>query len=90
MAHTQWLGSIRSFLWIQRQKRCSYILPAWYTNNCWRTYEIGENEDGETVITFAFEDEKAEKYDGTFTFAEGTENGADYIKIGGVPYDKKD
>lgn len=54
------------------------------------TYEIGENEDGETVITFEFEDEKAEKYDGTFAFAEGTEGDTDYIKIGGVKYDKKD
>ena len=54
------------------------------------SYEIGEDEDGKSIITFSFEDEKAEKYDGTFSFAEGKEEGTDYIKIGGVRYDKKD
>lgn len=49
------------------------------------TYEIAENEDGDLEITFTFEDEDAEKYGGTVSLEEGD----DYIKLGGVKYEKQ-
>lgn len=55
-------------------------------------YEITENDDGETVIifTFASDEEGADDYAGEFSFAEGKEGDVEYIKIGGVRYNKKD
>ncbi len=53
-------------------------------------YEITENDDGDTVIIFTFENDDAEKYDGEFSFSEGEEDGKKYIKIGGVKYVKAD
>ena len=50
-------------------------------------YEINEDEDGYT-ITFTFKDDEAESYSGEFSFAEGEENGVEYIKIGGIKYKK--
>ena len=60
------------------------------TINC--EYDMGENEDGEQTITFTFgEDEDgADKYSGTHTYTEGEEDGKQYIKIGGVKYNKAD
>lgn len=56
------------------------------------TYEIGENDEEETVITFTFASddnaEEAEKQSGSFAFSEGEEDGKEYIKIGGVKYTK--
>ena len=52
-------------------------------------YEINEDDDGYT-ITFTFEDEDAKSYSGDFSFAEGEENGVEYIKIGGIKYKKVD
>ena len=54
------------------------------------TYKIGENEDGDAIITFTFEDEDAEKYTGDFSFSQGEEDGVKYIKIGGVKYTKSE
>ena len=55
------------------------------------TYKIAENDDGDLEITFTFEDEeKADEYAGTFSFAQGEEDGVKYIKIGGVKYKKVD
>ena len=53
-------------------------------------YEITDNDEGETVIIFTFEDKDAEKYSGEFAFAEGKEGDTKYIKIGGVKYNKVD
>ena len=54
-------------------------------------YKIAENEKGDLEITFTFEDEdNAKDYAGTFSFVKGTEDGTDYIKIGGVKYKKVD
>ncbi len=53
------------------------------------TYEIGENDEGDSIITFTFEDDDAESYEGEFSFAEGEEDGVKYIKIGGVKYTKQ-
>ena len=53
-------------------------------------YEITDNDKGETVIIFTFEDKDAEKYSGEFSFAEGKEGDTKYIKIGGVKYNKVD
>ena len=54
-------------------------------------YKIAENDDGDLEITFTFEDEeKAEDYAGTFSFAKGKEGDTEYIKIGGVKYTKVD
>ena len=50
------------------------------------TYKIGENEDGETVITLTFEKDSDEVKSGTFSFSQSD----DYIKIGGVKYEKAD
>ncbi len=52
------------------------------------TYEITENDKEETVIIFTFENDEAEKYDGEFSFAEGKEGDTEYIKIGGIKYNK--
>ena len=55
------------------------------------TYKIGENDDGDTVITFDFDEDKdASKYEGEFSFSDGEEDGVKYIKIGGVKYTKAD
>ncbi len=53
-------------------------------------YEIAENDDGNTVIIFTFEDKDAEKYSGEFAFVEGKEGDTKYIKIGGIKYNKVD
>lgn len=48
-------------------------------------YKIAKNDKGELEITFTFENEEnAKEYAGTFSF----EKGDDYIKIGGVKYNK--
>ena len=54
-------------------------------------YKIGENDDGEQVITFTFDDgeENADEYEGEFSFSEGEEDGVKYIKIGGIKYKKQ-
>ena len=55
------------------------------------TYKIADNDEGETEITFTFEnEEEAKDYAGTFSFAQGEEDGVKYIKIGGVKYKKVD
>ena len=54
------------------------------------TYEIKDNDEGKTVIVFTFGDDDASKYSGEFDFAQGTEDGKSYIKIGGVQYKKVD
>ena len=53
-------------------------------------YEITTNDKEESVIIFtiASEEEGAEDYSGEFAFAEGEENGVEYIKIGGFKYTK--
>ena len=49
------------------------------------TFKISKNDKGESEITFTFENEEnAKEYAGTFSF----EKGDDYIKIGGVKYNK--
>ena len=54
-------------------------------------YKIAKNDDGETEITFTFEnEEKAKEYSGTFSFEKGKEGDDQYIKIGGVKYTKED
>ena len=53
-------------------------------------YKITENDKDVTVIVFTFEDSDAEKYSGEFIFAEGKEGDTEYIKIGGVRYNKVD
>ena len=54
------------------------------------TYEITIDENDKEIITFTFENEDAEDYNGEFSFVEGTEGGVDYIKIGGIKYEKAD
>ena len=49
-------------------------------------YEIIENADGSLEIKIDFEDENSLFRDGTYTL----EQGDDYIKIGGVQYNKAD
>jgi hypothetical protein len=53
------------------------------------TYEIAEDENGKSTITFTFSTEKegADEYSGTVSFYE-SEDGS-YIKIGGIKYKKK-
>ena len=46
--------------------------------------------DAGDKITIIIDDEKAELYDGEFSFAKGEENGKQYIKIAGVKYEKVD
>ena len=55
------------------------------------TYEITTNDEDKEVIVFTFADdaEDADKYEGEFSFAEGKEGDTEYIKIGGVQYNKK-
>ena len=53
-------------------------------------YKITESDKELTVIVLTFEDSDAEKYSGEFAFAEGEENGREYIRIGGVRYNKVD
>ena len=53
-------------------------------------YEIKDNDEGKTVIVFTFGDEGAARYEGEFDFAQGTEDGKSYIKIGGAQYKKVD
>lgn len=48
-------------------------------------YEIAENDDGSMEITITLDSEDDEIKSGTYTFEEG-EN---YIKIGGIQYNKK-
>ncbi len=54
------------------------------------TYEITTDENDKEIITFTFESKDAEDYNGEFSFTEGTEGGVDYIRIGGVKYEKAD
>ena len=51
------------------------------------TYEINEVEDGEYEITFTWTIDGEEEIE-TLYFAEGEENGVQYIKIGIVTYNK--
>ncbi len=55
-------------------------------------YKIAENDEGELEITFTFADdaEDADKYKGTYSFAEGKEGDKEYIKIAGIKYVKVD
>lgn len=50
-------------------------------------YEINKAGD---EITFTFESEDAEGYNGTKDLSIGTEDGVDYIKIDGIKYVKVD
>ena len=53
------------------------------------TYKF--NDEGDQItITLDSENEDAEKYAGTMTFAEGVEDGDAYIKLNGVKYEKAD
>ena len=53
------------------------------------TYKIGENDKGDSIITFDFGDnEDAEDYSGDLPFSQGEEDGVKYIKIAGVKYTK--
>ena len=55
------------------------------------TYELTEDEEGNSVIVITYgdnEDEDAKS--GTFPFSEGEENGVKYIKILGIKYNKVD
>ncbi|MBE6536579.1 MAG: hypothetical protein E7673_01365 [Ruminococcaceae bacterium] len=45
-----------------------------------------DNEADE--ITFTFEDDKASEYSGTVSFASGKEDGVNFIRLGGVKYNK--
>ena len=56
------------------------------TNECAGTYEITENADGSMEIKIDFEEENNLFKDGTYTLTQGE----DYIKIGGVQYNKAD
>ena len=47
------------------------------------------SDDG-LQITFTFDGEDAERYNGTVNFAIGEENGAKYIKLDGDKYEKVD
>ena len=54
------------------------------------TYEITKNDDDKEVIIFTFASgvEGADDYAGEFSFAEGKEGDTNYIKIGGIQYNK--
>ena len=54
-------------------------------------YEIKENEDGETVIEFTYDEGEKEQsgFSGAVSFSEGKEDGVSYIKIAGVKYNKQ-
>lgn len=54
------------------------------TEEAFGEYEITENADGSLEIEIDFEDENSLFRDGTYTL----EKGEDYIKIGGVQYNK--
>ena len=51
------------------------------------TYEINEDTN-EITITLNTDDSDASKYSGTHSFAQGEENGTEYIKIGSLRYTK--
>ena len=51
-------------------------------------YEINEVEDGKFEITFIWEADGEEKAE-TVSFTEGEENSVEYIKLGGIRYDKQ-
>ena len=54
------------------------------------TYELGKNEEGESIITFTF-GEEGTKYAGEHSFLKGKDsNKGDYIEIDGVKYFKQD
>jgi hypothetical protein len=55
------------------------------------TYEITTNDEDQEVIIFTFGEgeENADDYAGEFAFAEGKEGDTEYIKIGGVKYNKQ-
>lgn len=54
------------------------------------TYELGENEEGESIITFTFGEDGSE-YAGVHSFLKGKDsNKGDYIEIDGVKYFKQD
>lgn len=51
------------------------------------SYEINEDTN-EITITLNTDDSGADKYEGTYSFAQGEENDTEYIKISGVKYTK--
>ena len=51
-------------------------------------YEINEVEEGKFEITFTWDVDGEEKIE-TVSFSEGEENGVEYIKLGGIRYDKQ-
>ncbi len=56
------------------------------------TYEITKNDEDKEVIIFTFASgvEGADDYAGEFPFVEGKEGDNNYIKIGGIQYNKVD
>ena len=56
------------------------------------TYEITEDEDGNTVIILTYDSGTSEEdaKSGSYSFSEGVEDGTEYIKISGVRYNKVD
>ena len=52
------------------------------------TYEIRENKNDEMTITFSFVSDEVESYSGEFEYSEGNDNGAEYITIGFIRYNK--
>lgn len=54
------------------------------------TYELTEDEDGNSVIVITYGDSDDDAKSGTYPFSEGEENGVKFIKIAGVKYNKAD
>lgn len=52
-------------------------------------YKINEVENDKFEITFTWDVDGEEKIE-TLSFAKGSENGVDYIKIGGITFNKVD
>lgn len=56
------------------------------------TYEIEKDDSGNYEIEFDFGEEDkdtlADLFDGDHSFSKGTEDGVDFVKIGGVRYNK--
>lgn len=53
-------------------------------------FEVAEDDEGKQTITFTFGEDQdgAKSYSGEHTYAEGEENGQEYIKIDGLKYNK--
>lgn len=53
-------------------------------------FEMGEDEDGDTTITFTYDEGEKEQsgFKGTVSYSEGEEDGTKYIKIAGIRYNK--